>query len=363
MEARLNILLAVVLQLALHHNKICMNSLMTFTGLLLICFSAISLHAQPTAVQQMQNTQQALQQQQPLLGIQGATNAPELYPGENIDVGPQYILKMLPRRTWVEVWLDSQVFFTSNAKLEPDSPLAAPQTSAVLVNTAQFSVTPTAFDWGRGKLSPIVGARSQWYNYSREFTIPNSPPPNLDFEAQTAFVAAKYVYDEKWVVAGEVDYTRLLTQSAYGQFYREVVPNLTVQRVVPLNDDLIFSATWQTAYHFTSVPSVTFSATPTDVNDRLDNILTFSLSYRASPKFVIQPYYSLEYTYYSNDPFNPGTSRNDLLNSVGVSFSYYFTPNLALRAFISGDIRSSNDSAASYENFNAGLDLSLVLRF
>jgi hypothetical protein len=335
-----------------------MKPLKPFASLLLICLSAISLHAQPTAVQQMQNTQQALKQQQPLLGIQGATNAPELYPGENIDVGPQYILKMLPRRTWVEVWLDSQAFYTGNALLVPSSPNGSPQSGEVLVNTAQFSIAPTAFDFGSGKLSPMVGARSQWYNYSL------NSPPNLDFEAQTAFVAAKYVYDEQWVVAGEVDYTRLLTQSAYGQFYREVVPNLTVQRMVPLNDDLIFAATWLTAYHFTGVSTLPIAgAPPADINDRLDNILTFSLSYRASPKFVIQPYYSLEYTYYSNDPFNPGKSRNDLLNSFGLSFSYYFKPDLALRAFISGDVRSSNDSAASYENFNAGLDLSLVLRF
>jgi hypothetical protein len=358
MEARLNILLAVVLQLALHHNKICMNPLKTFTGLLLVCFSAVSLHAQPTAVQQMQNTQQALQQQQPLLGIQGATNAPELYPGENVDVGPQYILKMMPARTWVEVWLDSQAFYTGNALLVPSSPTGSPQSGEVFVNTAQFSIAPTAFDLGSGKFSPTIGARSQWYNYSL------NSPPNLDFEAQTAFVAAKYVYDEKWVIAGEVDYTRLLTENSYGQFYREVVPNLTVQRLVPLNDDLIFSATWQTAYHFTGVNTLPIpGAPPADINDRLDNILTFSLSYRASPKFVIQPYYSFEYTYYSNDPFNPGASRNDLLNSLGVSFSYYFKPSLALRAFVSGEIRSSDDSAANYENFNAGLDLSLVLRF
>jgi hypothetical protein len=320
--------------------------------------SPVSLRAQPTAVQQMQNTQQALKQQQPLLGIQGATNAPELYPGENIDVGPQYILKMMPRRTWFEVWLDSQVFFTGNALLVPSSPNGSPQSAAVFVNTAQFSVAPTAFDLGQGKLSPIVGARSQWYNYSL------NSPPNLDFEAQTVFIATKYLYDEKWVIGGELDYTRLLTQTSYGQFYSEWVPNFTLQRIFPLDDNLLFSATWQTAYHFTSVPAVPFSATPTDVNDRLDNILTLSLSYQAVPKFLIQPYYSFEYTYYPRDPFSvANTDRNDILNTIGLSLSYYFKPNLALRAFISGDIRSSDNAAANYVNFNLGVDLSIVLRF
>lgn len=319
---------------------------------LFLGLSLISSRAQPTAVQQMQNTQQGLKQQQPLLGIGAETNnAPELYPGENADVGPQRILKVTPSRTWFEVYLDSQVFFTGNALLVGD----ATNHAAVFVNTAQFAVVPVPpLQFGSGKLTPLVGVRSQWYNYSL------NSPPNLDFDAQTAFIAAKYRLSEKWEVDGELDYTRLVTQHSYTQFYTEWVPNLTVQRLFPLDDNLLASISWQAAYHFTHVGT----AAPTDINDRLDNILTFSLSYQPAPKFIIQPYYSVEYTYYSRDPFSAtSTSRNDLLNSLGLSVAYYFSPKVALRTFISADDRTSDNSVANYANYNVGLDVSLVIRF
>jgi hypothetical protein len=324
--------------------------LFLFLGLLLI-----SLRAQPAAVQQMQNTQQAIKQQQPLPAIEGETNAPELYPGENMDVGPQRILKVTPSRTWFEVYLDSQAFFTGNALLVQHGA----QSAAVFVNTAQFAVVPVPpLQFGSGKLTPLVGVRSQWYNYSL------NSPPNLDFDAQTVFIAAKYRLNQKWEVDGELDYTRLVSQSAYDDFYHEWVPNLTVQRLFPLDDNLLASISWQAAYHFTDVPAVAFSATPTDVNNRLDNILTFSLSYQPAPKFIIQPYYSVEYTYYSRDPFSvTSTSRNDLLNSIGLSVAYYFSPKVALRTFVSADMRASDNSVANYANYNVGADLSLVIRF
>jgi hypothetical protein len=322
---------------------------------LFLGLSLVSLRAQPAAVEQMQNTQQAIKQQQPLLGIGTETNAPELYPGENMDVGPQRILKVTPSRTWFEVYLDSQAFFTGNPLLVG----AATNHAVIFVNTAQFAVVPVPpLQFGSGKLTPLVGVRSQWYNYNFK------SPLNLDFDAQTAFIAAKYRLSEKWEVDGELDYTRLVTQHSYTQFYTEWVPNFTVQRLFPISDNMLGSISWQTAYHFTDVPAVSGSATPNDVNNRLDNILTFSLSYQPAPKFVIQPYYSVEYTYYSRDPYSvTSASRNDLVNSLGLSCAYYFTPKVALRTFISADFRASDNSAANYENYNIGADVSLVVRF
>lgn len=320
---------------------------------LFLGLSLVSSHAQPAAVQQMQNTQQAIKQQQPLSAIMSGTNAPELYPGENADVGPQRILKVTPPRTWFEVYLDSQAFYTGNALLVQHGAQAA----ALFINTAQFAIVPVPpVDFGSGKLTPLAGVRSQWYNYSL------NSPPNLDFDAQTAFMAAKYRLNEKWEVDGELDYTRLLNQSAYEEFYREWVPNFTVQRFFPFGDDLLGSISWQTAYHFTDVPAL--GVNPRDVNNRLDNFLTFSLSYQPAPKFIIQPYYSVGYTHYLRDPFSAtGNPRNDLLNSLGLSAAYYFSPKVALRTFISADVRTSDNSVANYANFNVGADVSLVIRF
>jgi hypothetical protein len=317
--------------------------------------SLVSLRAQPAAVQQMQNTQQALQQQQPLMPIKPGTNAPELYPGENLDVGPQYILSLVPRRTWFEAWLDSQVFYTANALLTDTGAKSA----AVFVNTAQLSFVPTpGLDFGPGKFSPIAGFRSQWFNYSL------NSPPNLDFNAQTAFVAGRYLYEQKWILTTELDFTRLLNQSDYRQFYREWVPNLVVQRIVPVNKNLAASITWQLAYHFTGVHTLSIpGAPPGDINDRLDNILTFAVGYQPAPKILVQPFFSFEYTYYPTDPFKAGGDRSDGLFGGGISLGYYFRPNLALRTFLSASLRTSNDSTADYRNLNVGADLALILRF
>jgi hypothetical protein len=316
--------------------------------------SLIALHAQPAAVQQMQNTQQGIQQQQPLLTLQSGTNAPELYPGENEDIGPQHILKLMQRRTWFQVWVDSQVFETGNALLTQNTP----QSSVVFVNTAQVAVAPTPFAVGAGRLAPSVGFRSQWYNYSL------NNPPNLDFDAQTAFLTGNYLFNQKWMAGGELDYTRLLSQGSYNEFYHEFVPSINVQRLFTLGQNMAFSVSYQMLYHFTRVPAVAFSATPTDVNDRWDNILSFTLSYQPVPKLLIQPYYSFEETYYSRDPFSAtSTSRNDLLNSLGISIAYYFTPQLSLRGFVSGQVRESDNPVANYKNFNLGVDASFDYRF
>ena len=123
------------------------------------------MHAQPVNVQQFQNTQQAQQLQAPLVNPNATTNAPELYPGENVDVGPQKILRLNPRQKYFDVMFDSQVFYSDNANFAQGSAIIR---SAVFVNTAQFAITPPDFKLGSGKLAVAVGYISQWYNYHNE---------------------------------------------------------------------------------------------------------------------------------------------------------------------------------------------------
>src|ERR1700675_3476668 len=81
---------------------------------LLVLICAISSRAQPTTIQQLQNNQLNAQQQMPLPGLRVGTNAPELYPGENADVGPQRILRLNPRPNYFDAFLDSQVYYSDN---------------------------------------------------------------------------------------------------------------------------------------------------------------------------------------------------------------------------------------------------------
>src|ERR1035437_975055 len=81
----------------------------------LIFSGILSLHAQPAAVQQLQNNQISRQLQVPAPNLTAGTNTPELYQGENDDVGPQRILRLKPHPTYFDLVLDSQFFYSDNA--------------------------------------------------------------------------------------------------------------------------------------------------------------------------------------------------------------------------------------------------------
>jgi hypothetical protein len=205
-----------------------------------------------------------------------------------------------------------------------------------------------------------VGFLSQWYNYGLDGD--NSNLGSLDFNVQKAFLNGRYQLNQNWQVYGGFEFTRLLSQQNYNEFYREYVPTIGLQRTVQMADNLIFAASLDTGYHFTEVNSVV-PPTPTYINDRLDNSLSVSLSYQLVPKLVFQPFYRFQYTYY---PKNTALTshRDDFLNSFGLSVAYYFNQNVSLRAVLSREARTSDDTAVPrYWNTNLGLDLALVLRF
>src|SRR5450432_2530753 len=96
----------------------------TLAGLLLVCAGLPGLlRAQPApVVEQFGRTQRYLQWQKPRpLNLSTNTEAPELYPGENADVGPQRILRLKPRKTYFEVIADSQCLYTGNVYLSENN--------------------------------------------------------------------------------------------------------------------------------------------------------------------------------------------------------------------------------------------------
>jgi len=317
----------------------------------LILSGIISLHAQPAAVQQLQNTEQLQSQQNLLPVLVGGTNAPELYPGENADIGPQRILRVNPRPDYFDVLLDSQFFYSDNANFAETPDRIG---SGIFVDTVQAAFTPPDLKWGTGKFAPTVGFISQWYNYA------NNRMSSFDFEAQTFFVAGKYSTGN-WLFGLGVNYTRLLSQENYDQTYSELLPAASVQRIFPLGDKLLFAASDQVGYHFTTVPSLFGSRA--DINDRLDNAVNLTLSWQMTRQLILQPYYRFQYSNYKNN--SAGTSdRDDYLNSVGVTLAYYFNRNLSLRTFFNYNSKQSNDpSKLSYHESNGGLGASLDFKF
>jgi predicted porin len=317
----------------------------------LISSGIVSLRAQPTAVQQLQNNQITQQLQTPMVNLAAGTNAPELFPGESADVGPQRILRLNPRQTYFDVLLDSQVFYSDNANYA-QAPLAVG--SAVFVNTVQAAFAPAAVDLWRGKGAAAIGLASQWYNYG------NNQLENLDFNAETFFVSGKYTLD-KWQVGVGANLTRLVNQENYAETYREFMPNFGVQRVLPIHDRLFFSIGDLVDYHLTQVPSVLGSRT--DINDRFDNIASVTLTWQATSRLILQPYYRFQYSYYQHNAIAT-SDRNDYLQGVGFAAAYYFNQKISVRAFYGYNRRQTDDQfTPAYHEMNGGVGVTLDIKF
>ena len=336
-------------------------------GLLLgfIVVSAVSVQAQPsaaTAVQQQQNFQQNMEHQQPLISLKRGTNAPELYQGENADVGPQHVMRLLPQRTHFMIKADSQYMWSDNVLLTQNNKT----TGTEFVNTIQAAFEPTAYKMGPGRFTPAIGYISQWYNYGLGGPSTANgggfPLDTVDFNVQTIYTSAKYQFPRNWTGFAEFDYSRFLSQANYDEFYHEFVPIVGVQRLIQITDKSLLAISLQGEYHDS------WSVNPPhNSQDRADGIFSLSYAYQFSSHFVVQPYYRFQYTYYRFDTAhiepNP-SARSDYLNSFGISASYYFMPNLSLRVFANGDIKNGDDSLAQkYHAYNIGADLAYSIRF
>jgi hypothetical protein len=328
-----------------------------------LLFSGINAgHAQPAAVQQIQNTR--LNQQSPLFpSIATGTNAPELYQGENTDVGPQHILQLVPRHLYFNLLLDSQVFYTDNANFAPTREKIG---STVFVNTAQAAFVPKDMTLGDGKFTSSLGVASQWYNYE------NDSMAGLSFDAQTAFAGAKYALG-KWLFALDLSCTRIVSQPHYGLTYQEILPAFTVQRFFPINNSMLVAIGDQVDYHFsdqqnssytyTSGTNVISGSTYTEINNRLDNIINLTFTWQLTEHLVLQPAYRFVYSNYRYNTAQ-NSDRNDYLNSAGVSLAYYFNKNFSMRTFFNYSAKCSDDpNASTYHETDGGLGISVNVLF
>ena len=308
------------------------------------------LRAQPAAVQQLQNTQQT-QQQNAFSSLVSGTTAPELYPGENSDIGPQRILKMSPRPTPWELYLDSQFFYTSNATFSTNQKFG----SGVFVNTVQLSYSPGPYKLGPGTLAPSAGISSQWYTYGRKSLAPFS------FDAQTGFLNAKYNLGTHWQIFGGVNYTRLLNPE-YKETYREFLPNLGGQYLFSIRSNLILIVGEEIAYHYTFVPPA-FYGQDTKINDRFDNTVNVALAWQLTDHLIAQPYYRFQYSYYPTDTLQV-SSRKDYLHTTGLALAYYFNKAASARVFFNYSSKKSSDiNVNDYQEADGGLGASLDVKF
>jgi len=297
--------------------------------------------------------------------IQPGDTAPELYPGEVSDVGPQSIIKYKPRKSYVEAMVDGQYFYTDNMFLDEEDR----QETDVFVGTAQIALAPTAYDLGPGKLAPRLGYRHQWYMYGllnddtvqvfdfETLTLREMELRKFDFNAQTIFTDARWTMGH-WAFDLGFDYTRLMESDDYDQFYYEYVPRWGAQRIFPLYETGALSVGYAGDYRFaeTDLPPPGFNS---DFNSRTDHSLNVAFTQSLCRHAVLQPYYRFKYT-----KFTEGDERDDYLHSFGVAVHCFFTQQVGLRAFAGYDmLETSNPNIPDYRRLDAGGGLNLTFRF
>ena len=308
----------------------------------------------PPAVNQAETARQRQETQRLMRSLdERDASAPELYPEESSDVGPQSILRMKERRKYFEAFLDSQYFFTSNMFFQEKDPVD----TGVLLSTAQIAFAPPAMELGGGRFSYRAGYRHQWFNYG--FEDHQGVLNNFDFDAQTVFTAARYQTRNHWVFEAGFEWVRLLghepSSANYNEFYKDYTPRWSVQKLIPVTEKALIGVGYLGSYHFSEVDPTPLK----NINDRWDHVLLGTFTYAFNRHWVAQPYYRFQFTDYTHN-----RGRKDFLHTFGLGLNYFFTDTFGVRAFASYDLRESNDPlAADYRKLDAGMGLNLTLRF
>lgn len=305
----------------------------------------------------------------PLATTLPADAAPEFYPGETSDVGPQSLLEMQrqQRRHWLRAFADEQLFYSDNIFLAHDNP----KSSDVLVSTVSAALAPDAFEVADGKLSPQVGYQHQWFNYgllgndelivvdfNKSILGQTNRISAFNFNVSTIFADTTFAW-HGWDFTVGVDYRRFLDSSAYNEFYREVVPRWAAHYTFQFAENKSIMVGYEGDYRFTETQNP-LPFNKSDYNDRTDHSFVLTGNWWLCSHAVVQPFYRLQYSSFSHIQ----NGRTDWLNTFGIGLALPFTKNVALRTFVSYEILDTDGFyAPSYKRLDLGGGLNLSVRF
>lgn len=329
----------------------------TFTTLLLLTTAALAQTRVERVISATQNSDARFRSSERLaqrFADVNSTQAPEIFPGEMADVGPQYLVgraqPAAPRHHWLEAFADTQFFYTSNSQLTEKGN----RDTGAMVFTLQAAFAPEPFALGTGTATARFGYRHQWWLYSLDKT--RSGLNDTNFSVSTFFTGIRQSWDEKWVASFNLDYNRYLGQDTDQQeFYTEFTPNWSLERNYQIGEKSLLTLGYYGAYHWTHAAPTPSS----DINDRLDT--TFSVTYTREllPGLAVQPYYRIQWSHYVEN-----ANRNDLYNNLGVALLYSLTDWATIRTTFGFENRnSSDDLIADYNKIEVGGGVSLSVSF
>ncbi len=310
------------------------------------------------ALQQVDNDQHRRKIESAAKAAHTGEIIPETYPGEAGDVGELTVMEFqTPRPTWFEASADVQYLETDNMFLTE----RRTQDADELISTVQAALTPPPFAFAGGEIAPRIGYRHQWYDFGLGGQsldgIPSIKLHSYDFNASTLFGDLNWSHAD-WIFGVGADFTRLFSTQTYNEYYREYVPRWSAERTFAVNPTATLVVGYEGDYRVTELGHP-FLPVPPDYNDRTDHSLFATWTQTFGPHFVVQPNYRFKYTH-----FTTGMSRDDYMNSVGLTLYWFFTPQISARVFVNYDNRlTSAKGVSDYESFSTGLGLNLTFRF
>jgi hypothetical protein len=334
-----------------------MKSLFAVLPLVTCCTAALAQTAVDRAVSATQPGSPAFRSTMPtgpLLRDESSLAAPELYPGEMEDVGPQFLVarerQAAAERRLFEGFADTQLFYTSNALLTEKGN----QDTSVMVFTLQAAFNLPQFELAGGTVSPRVGYRHQWWLYSLDDT--SNQLNNFDFAVGSLFIGVQHNWGDRWIATAALDYNRFLSaDNDWAEFYVELVPNWSLEHIIPIGESAQITLGYYGAYHFTQ----TDPQPVRHINDRLDNALGFTYTRELLPSFFLQTSYRWQWSHYTEN-----SDRNDIYHNAGLALIYVFNDWASIRAFVNYENRNStDDTVADYNKWDSGGGLTFSARF
>jgi hypothetical protein len=321
-------------------------------------FGGVTARAQIGAVNQVDSSQNRSQLNRTATAAV-SNSVPELYAGEESDVGPQSVVQTGSRRKLFEAYADVQYFYTDNLFLNDREKID----TGVLASTVEFALAPTAYPLGSGTFAPRLGYRHEWFDFGLDgegLRFPRMKLDNLDFNAQTVFSDALWTRGH-WSFGGGLEWTRLMETDGYHQFYQELVPSWTARWTLPLCDKSAFAVSYDGDYRWTHSDREFLEFSRNDATDRTDHSLELTFTEVLCQHAVFQPYYRMQYTHFAAYPLGP---RNDYLNSFGAGLYWIICPNFTVRTYADYDVMiSGNNRVNGYHKLDAGGGIDVSIRF
>jgi hypothetical protein len=338
-------------------------------------------------IQQQTDRIKSAQQMKPP-GAGDGDAAPETYPGESADMGPQMLLKKKKQPPLFEASTDTSILWTNNARFANWADRG--DQTAIFNEFASFALAPQAVEIGPGKLSLRTGYSHVFSVYDLNNRKRSGGLNDLNFQVSTFFAGARYNFAENWNASFRVDYTRILgrrsvtignpekwrNQRLFGpmSYWPESVVNISpswsLERGIALGEKVGLSLGYSGAYHFTEMDSP--MSPPADrrnrgnLLDRLETAFSANLSWAVSETISVNPGLRVAHGLFTRTQSvsDRGERRRTVTASPSLILLWAPKPFLSTRLGVSADFFRSNDpDQPSYNKVDLSTGVSLNFKF